>query len=213
LILNIGHIERFNGAVLELRKIINKPYLIESRRVGPFEIKNSNNSIVLDLLIHDIDIVMNIVKHNVVLIEATGSRVYSNIADIAVVHIVFENSTVANMLVSRVTQKRRRTLSISQEDAYILLDYTNQDINIYRKGQSMHIYGEKELKYMNEYTLERLFVYKENPLKQEIKYFIDCINGEECRNVTVDHELMSLKLALEIDNIIKSNSMRVKVFI
>jgi len=63
---------------------------------------------VLDLLIHDIDIVMNIVKHNVVLIEATGSSVYSNIADIAVVHIVFENSTVANMLVSRVTQKKER---------------------------------------------------------------------------------------------------------
>jgi predicted dehydrogenase len=211
LILNIGHVERFNGAVLELSNIINNPYLIESRRIGPFERKNGCNSIVLDLLIHDIDIILNIMKCNVMFIEATGSNIYSNIADVAVVHLVFENSTIANMLVSRVTQKKERTLSISQEDAYILLDYTNQDINIYRKGQSMHIFGNRELKYMNEYTLERLFIYKENPLKQEIKFFADCINGGKNRIVTIDHELMSLKVALEINNIIANNNKKVKI--
>jgi predicted dehydrogenase len=211
LILNIGHVERFNGAVLELRNIINNPYLIESRRVGPFEGKNGCNSIVLDLLIHDIDIILNIMKCNVIFIEATGSSIYSNISDVAVVHLVFENSTIANMLVSRVTQKKERSLSISQEDAYIFLDYTNQDINIYRKGQSMHIFGNRELKYMNEYTLERLFIYKENPLKQEIKFFVDCINGGKNRIVTIDHELMSLKVALEIDKIIANKNKKVKI--
>ena len=191
LVLNIGHVERFNAAVLELRKIIDNPYLIESRRVGPFEIKSSYNSIILDLLIHDIDIILDIVKSDVALIEATGSPIHSNIADIAVVHLTFENSTIANMLVSRITQKKERTLSISQEDAYILLDYTNQDINIYRKGQSTHIFGNKELKYMNEYTLERLFIYKENPLKQEIKFFVECIKGVKRQIVSIDKELMS----------------------
>jgi hypothetical protein len=117
------------------------------------------------------------------------------------------------MLVSRITQKKERTLSVTQEDAYIMLDYTNQDINIYRKGQSMHIFREKELKYMNEYTQERLFIYKENPLKQEIKHFVDCINKVEGRNATIDHELKSLKLALDIDDIIKNNNNRAKVFI
>jgi predicted dehydrogenase len=205
-ILNIGHVERFNGAVQELKNIVDNPHLIESRRVGPFVERMKNDSIVLDLLIHDIDIILNIVNSPVVDVKATGSSVYSDLPDFAAVDLVFENNAVANILVSRITQKKDRTMSISQEDAFIHLDYTNQDINIYRKGQSQHIFGNKELRYKNEYVLERLFVYKDNPLKQEIRHFIDCIKGENSRMVSVNHELMSLKIVLEVDKILKSKS-------
>jgi predicted dehydrogenase len=211
LILHIGHVERFNAAVLELKKIINNPYLIESRRVGPFEEKNNCNSIVLDLLIHDIDIIINVVKSNIASIEAIGSSIYSSVADIAVVQMVFENSTIANMLVSRITQKKERTLMISQEDAFILLDYTDQNINIYRKGQFPHLFGNKELKYINEYTLERPLIDKENPLKQEIKYFIECIRDANNRFVKDTKELVSLKIALEIDQIIMNSNRKIKI--
>ena len=206
LILNIGHVERFNGAVQELRNIIDEPYLIESRRVGPYVERMKNDSIVLDLMIHDIDIILNMVNKNVVDIQATGSSVYSKLPDFANVSIVFENYCVANILVSRVTQKKDRTMSISQEDAFISLDYTSQDINIFRKGHSQHIFGNKELRYKNEYTLERLFVYKDNPLKMEIKHFIECIADGDKRMVSVQNELRSLEIALKIDDLLKSKN-------
>jgi len=202
LVLHIGHVERFNGAVQELGKIVKEPHLIESRRVGPYNPAFKNDSIVLDLMIHDIDIIINVLNKDVKHIQAAGSNIYSNKPDFASVQLVFENDIVANILVSRVTQKKDRTMTISQEDAFINLDYTNQDINIYRKGQSEHIFGNKELKYKNEYIVERLFVYKDNPLKQEIKHFIDCITGDVKRVVTVEHELRSLKVALRIDEML-----------
>ncbi len=206
LILNIGHVERFNGAVQELKNIIDDPYLIESRRVGPYVERMKNDSIVLDLMIHDIDIILNMVNKNVIDIQATGSAVYSDLPDFADVSMVFENHCVANILVSRVTQKKDRTMSISQEDAFISLDYTSQDINIFRKGHSQHIFGNKELRYKNEYTLERLFVYKDNPLKMEIKHFIECIGDGNKRMVSVQNELRSLEIALKIDELLKSNN-------
>ncbi|MCB4203726.1 Gfo/Idh/MocA family oxidoreductase [Deferribacterales bacterium Es71-Z0220] len=211
LVLHIGHVERFNGAVQELKKIVDNPYLIESRRVGPYVERMKDDSIVLDLMIHDIDIILNIMNKEVIDVEAKGSKVYSNLPDFASVSLVFENNAIANILVSRITQKKDRTMSISQEDAFIHLDYTSQDINIYRKGLSQHIFGNKELTYKNEYILERLFVYKDNPLKLEIKHFIDCIEGKKPRIVSVKHELRSLKVALEVDKILKKKEGRCEV--
>ncbi|MGA1846434.1 Gfo/Idh/MocA family protein [Deferribacter abyssi] len=202
LVLNIGHVERFNGAVMELKKIVRDPFLIESRRVGPYVERMKNDSIILDLMIHDIDIILNILNDEVVDLQAQGSRVYSNLTDLASVNLKFKKGTVVNIIVSRVNQKKDRTMSIAQKDAYIYLDYTNQDINIYRQGQSQHIFGDKELTYKNEYILERMFVYKDNPLKLEIKHFIDCIDNRSSRMVSVEHELKSLEIALKIDEIL-----------
>ncbi|ADR18218.1 Gfo/Idh/MocA family protein [Calditerrivibrio nitroreducens] len=211
LVLHIGHVERFNGAVQEIKKLIDNPFLIESRRVGPYVERMKNDSIVLDLMIHDIDIIINLMNRAVIDVEAKGSVVYSDLPDFASVTLVFDNNAVANILVSRVTQKKDRTMSISQHDAFIYLDYTNQDINIYRKGASQHVFGNKELKYINEYILERVFVYKDNPLKMEIKHFLSCIKGETSRIVTVEHELNSLKVALAVDEILKKRIGRIKV--
>ncbi len=211
LVLHIGHVERFNGAVQELKKIVRNPFLIESRRVGPYDERVKNDSIILDLMIHDIDIILNIVGKDVINVEAKGSKVYSNLPDFASVNLIFENNAVANIIVSRITQKKDRTLSISQEDTFVFLDYTNQDINIYRKGSSQHIFGERELRYKNEYITERLFVYKDNPLMLEIRHFVDCVKGNVLRMIPVEHELRSLKLALKVDDIISKKEGRCEV--
>lgn len=211
LTLHIGHVERFNGAVQELKKIVRNPFLIESRRVGPYDERVKNDSIILDLMIHDIDIILNIVGKDVIDVEAKGSKVYSNLPDFASVNLIFENNAVANIIVSRITQKKDRTLSISQEDTFVFLDYTNQDINIYRKGSSQHIFGERELRYKNEYITERLFVYKDNPLMLEIRHFVDCVKGSVVRMIPVEHELRSLKLALKVDEIISNKEGRCEV--
>lgn len=212
LVLHIGHVERFNGAVQELDNITDEPYLIESRRVGPYNPNFRNDSIVLDLMIHDIDIILNMVNKNITSIQAHGNCVYSPLPDFASVIIQFEDNCVANILVSRVTQKKDRTMSISQKGAFIYLDYTTQDINIYREAKEGKEFGPKELKYKNEYSYEKLFVYKDNPLKMEIKHFLDCVTGKQCRNVTVEHELRSLKVALKVDELLTgSNGSRIEV--
>ncbi len=116
---------------------------------------------------------------------------------------------------SRVTQKKDRTMSISQRGAFIYLDYTTQDINIYREAkEGGKEFGLKEMKYKNEYSYEKLFVYKDNPLKMEIKHFLDCVEGKQKRNVTVEHELRSLKVALKVDELLSTsngNNIEVKV--
>jgi len=203
LTLHIGHVERFNGAVQELDNITEDPYLVESRRVGPYNPNFKNDSIVLDLMIHDIDIILNMVKKKVTGVKAHGNCVYSPTPDFASVMLEFDDSCVANILVSRVTQKKDRTMSISQKGAFIFLDYTTQDINIYREAKEGKEYGREALKYKNEYMYEKLFVYKDNPLKLEIKHFLDCVAGDQCRKVTVEHELSSLKVALKVDEALK----------
>ena len=137
LVLHIGHVERFNGAVQELKLITDKPYLVESRRVGPYNPNFKNDSIVLDLMIHDIDIILNMVN---------GSCILSPTPDLANATITFDGGCVANILVSRVTQKKDRTMGISQEGAYIYLDYTTQDINIYREAKEGKVFGDREMK-------------------------------------------------------------------
>jgi len=214
LVLHIGHVERFNGAVQELDNITDEPYLIESRRVGPYNPNFKNDSIVLDLMIHDIDIILNMVNRNITSVQAHGNCVYSPLPDFATVTLQFEDSCVANILVSRVTQKKDRTMSISQKGAFIYLDYTTQDINIYREAREGKEFGHQQLKYKNEYMYEKLFVYKDNPLKMEIKHFLDCVTGKQSRNVTVEHELRSLKVALKVDELLRGsngNMIEVKV--
>lgn len=203
-VLNIGHVERFNGAVQELHSIVDNPYLVESRRVGPYNPNFKNDSIVLDLMIHDIDIILNMVNRDITGLSATGSCILSPTPDLACATIQFEGGCIAEILVSRVTHKKDRSTGISQDGAYIFLDYTTQDINIYREMKTNTEMTQQQLKYKSEYAFEKLFVYKDNPLKMEIKHFLDCVQGKQQRNVTVAHELRSLKVALKIDELIKT---------
>jgi predicted dehydrogenase len=202
LVIHIGHVERFNGAVQELKNIVNTPRLIEARRVGPFNPNFKNDSIVLDLMIHDIDIALNVAGKPVVAVQAMGAPVYTSLADYASVNIYFGDSTTAHITASRINQNKERYMNVIQDDALIVLDYTNQDINITRKGQYQHIFGDKELKYKNEYIQERLFVYKENPLQLEITHFVECVIGKATRMVSVEHDLRSLRVALEVDSLL-----------
>ena len=118
-VLHVGHVERFNGAVQELRKIVANPILVESRRLGPFVPRVQHDTVVMDLMIHDVDIVLGLVDSEVRRITAAGARVHSARSDVANVQILFESGTVANITASRATEHKVRTLAITQPDAYI----------------------------------------------------------------------------------------------
>lgn len=196
--LHIGHVERFNGAVQELKKIVHEPLLIESRRLGPFQKRIEDDGVVMDLMIHDIDIILNLVESEILDINVMGRSYFTEKDDLASVQIQFKNNCVANIIASRVTQDKIRTMAISQKDAYIYLDFTDQEIHIHRGASSEHRLGKHELHYKQESFTERLFVHRENPLKLEIKHFLDCSANGAASSISVDKELRSLKVALEI---------------
>ncbi len=196
--LHIGHVERFNGAVQELKKIVHEPLLIESRRLSPFQPRIQDDGVVMDLMIHDIDIILNLVDSEVEDMQVMGRSFFTKRDDLATVQIRFKNSCVANIIASRVTQNKIRTMSISQKDAYIYLDFTEQDIHIHRRASSEHSMAKNELRYKQESFIERLFVHRENPLKLEIKHFIDCTMNGAISPISSNEELRSLKIALEI---------------
>ncbi|MBI5376853.1 MAG: Gfo/Idh/MocA family oxidoreductase [Candidatus Schekmanbacteria bacterium] len=198
LILQVGHVERFNGAVQELKKIVKDPYLIESRRIGPFISRVKNDNVIMDLMIHDIDIILNIIGDMPSSFSAYGKAICSGKTDVACVQLQFDNGCIASAISSRVSENKMRTLAITQKDAYIFLDYTDQDIHIHRRAESGYLVSRQEIRYKQESFIERIFVYKDNPLKLQIKHLIDCITDREKRLVSEDDELRSLELALKI---------------
>ncbi len=198
--LHIGHIERFNGAVQEIDKIVTDPLFVECRRMGPFSNRIKDDGVVLDIMIHDIDIVLNLIKSKVVEINVTGASVFTEKDDIVNAQLKFENDCIANIVASRASQNKVRTLEVTQKDSYVLLDYTDQEIYVHRKSSSEHVVTKDALRYKQESHVERIFVHKDNPLKLEIKHFLDCAANGSPRNVAVDNELYSLEIALEILN-------------
>jgi predicted dehydrogenase len=198
LALHVGHVERFNGAVQELKKIVDDPLFIECRRLGPYDSRVQDDGVIMDMMIHDIDIILNLVNSKVTGINVVGRSVFSDRDDLCNVQMEFENGCIANITASRATQHKIRTLAITQKDKYIFLDYTNQDIHIHRQASSEHLITRQELRYKQESFTERIFVHRENPLKLELKHFIDCTMNGAMRKVSVDEEIYSLRIALEV---------------
>ena len=198
LILHIGHVERFNGAVQELHKLVDDPILVECKRMGPFVERMKDDSVVLDTMIHDIDIVLNLIDSKVARINVMGRSVFSEKDDVVSVQLEFENGCIANILASRASQNKERTLSITQKNSYVILDYTDQEIYVHRQSSSDYMLTKDSLRYKQESLIERIFVHKDNPLKLEIQHFLDCVKHGTPRKVTVDNELYSLEIALGI---------------
>ena len=203
LVLHIGHVERFNGAVQELGNIVDAPTLVECRRLGPFSPRVREDGVVLDLMIHDLDIVLRLVDEEIDLLSATGSSVLSDRDDVANVQICFEGGCVANLTASRVTQNKIRTLSVSQPDAFITLDYADQELRIHRQAVSEHQLTREELKYREQFQVERVFVHKGNPLQLELRHFLQSV---QLQDVVSDpkKELRSLEIALRIVEMLKN---------
>ncbi len=198
LIFQVGHVERFKGAVTELRKIVNNPYLIEARRLSPWVDKEWDTGVVLDLMIHDIDIVLSLIKSNVVHIDAVGRIVKSKYEDVASAVIQFENGAIAVITSSRLSETRVRAMSVSQDQAFIYLNFETQDINIYRGASARFFVSSSEITYKHESIVERVLVQKENALKEEILHFIDCITGDAEPIVSGEDDVRTLQVTIDI---------------
>lgn len=198
LTLHVGHVERFNGALQELKKIIETPYLIEMHRVGPFNPRVASDSVILDLMIHDLDIVLNLVPSPLESFNVMGRKVHSANCDIATVQLAFRNGTIANIFSSRTSQIKNRSMAVHQAKEYLLLNFTTQDLAIHRGAASSIQVGQDQLRYRQEALIEHLFVYKDNPLKLEIEHFIaGAKKGAQVNRPVEDTAALRLTFALE----------------
>jgi len=135
--LAVGHVERFNPALLAALPHIRDVKYIESRRVAPFSFRSQDISVMLDLMVHDIDIILHLVRQSVVSVSALGARVLSPHVDVANARIEFENGAVADITASRVSAKAERSLRVFQGDSYVSLDYLNRRAAVYRKSEKL----------------------------------------------------------------------------
>ncbi len=189
-LLQIGHIERFNPAVLAMDDYMQQPRFIESQRLAPFKGRGTDVSVVLDLMIHDIDIILSMVHSEIESIQASGMSVLSDDIDIANARITFTNKCVANVTASRVSNKNERKLRLFQHNAYLSADLSSHDLSIYTRA-------DKQI------NAETLHFDASDALLTEITHFIKCIENKSPPLVTAEDGLRALKTADQIINTIQ----------
>lgn len=192
-VLQVGHIERFNPVIMALDGILNGPRFIESIRIAQFKPRGTEVNVVLDLMIHDIDIIQNIVHSPVKNIHSIGAPVFTPEEDIANARIEFENGCVANVTASRISLKSERKMRIFQPDAYITMDFQNKKVAVFRKGDGEMFPGVPNVK-MEEKSLEQT-----DALKEEISSFIESVRTGKPPVVTGEDGKRALATALMIN--------------
>lgn len=188
-ILQVGHIERFNSAFMATQKMAVNPLFIECHRLSPFPNRSLDIGIVFDLMIHDIDIVLGLVHSPVKRIDAVGVSVLTPFEDIANVRLNFENGCTANLTASRISQESMRKIRIFLKDTYISLDYQAQEAFAYKKEGASII-------------RTPIPIEKEEPIKKEIESFIECVRHNKKPVVSGVEALQALKLATKIRDVI-----------
>lgn len=194
-ILQVGHVERFNGAVIALFSAIRKPRFIECHRLSPFPNRGSDVSVVLDLMIHDLDIVLALDGTAVESVDAVGVPVLSAQEDIANVRLRFASGCVANLTSSRVSVERMRKIRIFETDAYVSTDYTEQQVMVYRKKPGT---PEAGASMMDLIDMEALPVHREEPLKMELSSFLECVREHRRPLVAGEDGLRALQVAEDV---------------
>lgn len=187
LILHVGHLERFNPAVEALENLISEPRFIEVQRLGSFSVRSLDIDVVLDLMIHDLDIILALIKEDVKVIRSSGIHVLSDKIDIANARLEFKSGCSATLTASRVHQGKVRKLRIFEADSYYSIDYRDQEVKIFPLNGR-----QAEIKTMK--------IKKEEPLKLELLNFFQCIKDGKTRKVSGEEGLRALRLAYQVLN-------------
>ncbi len=192
-LLQVGHLERFNPVIMALDGLLTKPGFIESVRIAPFKPRGTDVNVVLDLMIHDIDIIQNMVKSPVTQINSIGAPVFTSEEDIANARILFANGCVANVTASRISLKSERRMRIFQPDSYISVDFQNKKLAVFRKGEGEMQPGVPNIQ-MDEQSFEQ-----GDALKSEIEAFLAAISTGNPPVVSGEDGRLALETALMIN--------------
>ncbi len=218
IILQAGYIERFNPAIIAIKKLLIDPRFIECHRLSPFTFRSADIGVVLDLMIHDIDIILHITGSKVKKFDAVGVNVISDKEDIANVRIQFMNGCVANITASRVSLTPMRKMRLFSEDSYISIDYQKKDALIYKKSpeltlKKLNISGMdvstiadlKSYVFGDLLKIEHIKMGDYEPLKKELESFVDCVIEHKEPIVSGEDGLKAIEVANEILHEIERN--------
>jgi len=213
-VLQVGHVERFNPVFKYLQEVATDPRFIETHRLSPFPARSTDIGVVLDLMIHDLDIVLAFVKSKVTSVDAVGVPVLSKSEDIANARLRFANGCVANVTVSRISPERMRKIRVfsgGPQTSYISLDYRAQEGFIYRLARDgeaessllRKLLSAKDSTIVSQFAGKRIVrepvpIAKEEPLKLELQHFIDCVRQKHTPMVSGESARQALDLAFEI---------------
>ncbi len=216
-LIQVGHIERFNPAILALEKYEINPMFVESHRLAQFNPRGTDVAVVLDLMIHDIDIILSFVKSPVARVDANGVAVVSETADIANARIQFENGCVANVTASRISQRKMRKMRLFQKNGYISIDFSEGQSEVFRligDGEEPHAKGTLMLGELGSGKYKRQIVYEQpeikdvNALKHELELFAKAIRGNTTPIVSGEDGRRALEVANIIMERISQQTMR-----
>jgi predicted dehydrogenase len=199
-VLQVGHLERFNPVVIAAEPLLRAPRFIECQRLAPFRERGTDVNVVLDLMIHDLDIVQSMVASEIIAVDAIGTPVFSSEIDIANARIRFANGCVANATASRVSLKTERKLRIFQDDAYLSLDLQQKILTVIRKQPV----GEGEARLP--VSIEERSFDQGDALRSEIVAFIASCRGEAPVVVTGEDGMRALRTAVTISNAVNGGA-------
>ncbi len=199
LILQVGHLERFNPAVLGLDKE-EKPLFIEAHRLAPFNPRANDVSVVLDLMIHDIDIILALIDSDIERIDASGTAVLTQGTDIANARLTFKNGCVANVTASRISMKMERKMRMFRPSSYISVDFQNKVLTKHKTGEKEMFPGVPEI------VSEESVFENGDALMEEIRHFVECIHAGNNPLVSGVAGRRALKTAIEITTLLEANS-------
>ena len=200
LILQVGHLERFNPAVMGLDSSPEKPLFIESHRLSPFNPRANDVSVVLDLMIHDIDIILSLVDSEVERMDASGTAVLTQDTDIANARLTFKNGCVANVTASRISMKQERKMRMFRPNAYISVDFQNRILTKHQTGKKEMFPGIPEIE------TEKSVFESGDALLEEIKHFMRCIHSGKKPLVSGEAGKRALQTAIEITDLLKKSA-------
>jgi predicted dehydrogenase len=198
-ILQVGHLERFNSAILAAEPHLSTPRFIECQRLAPFKERGTDVNVVLDLMIHDIDLVQSLTGSEIVSIDAVGTPVFSGEIDIANARIRFANGCVANTTASRVSLKTERKLRIFEDAAYISLDLQQKILTLIRRKEGTPLAGQLPV------SIEEANLEQGDALKSEIEAFLECIRNDRKPIVSGEDGLRALETAIRITEQVHAN--------
>ena len=199
LVLQIGHLPRFSGAAEFLCRHLDNPLFIESLRIAPFKPRGTDVSVVLDLMIHDLDFILSLVRVPIASIDAAGAPVFSDSEDIANARVKFENGCIANLTASRISLKTERQMRIFQSDAYIAVDFDKRKTRIVGKKNAGPIAG------INDVQMEEESYEEVDELEREIEAFIAAVQGGTPPVVSGQDGLRALEAALSVTDSLSAN--------
>ncbi|MGH7814059.1 MAG: Gfo/Idh/MocA family protein [Candidatus Binataceae bacterium] len=199
-ILQIGHIERFNPAVVRLHSIVKNPRFVECHRLASFTERGADVDVILDLMVHDLDVILSVAPSEVTSLEAVGVAILTDRIDLANARIRFKSGLIANLVTSRVSARRERKIRFFQPDAYISVDYETRRIQIYRKNPSAP--GSQ----FPTISAEQVDFGQSDPLADEVRAFVDSVRNRTAPTVGPLDGLRVMELTQQIKDAMETDS-------